>query len=87
MLHVGCALGSLGTIWAVSVRARRLRPLLDRSSARVTVLEPGLVLIRGALPMAAQLRIAADIFEFGHAQRRFWSEEQQKGSGERKAPL
>ena len=77
-----CAvLGAAAALLALLARERARhtsQPLLDRSRAVVQVLQPGLVLIRGALPMAAQLRIARDVFEYGHGSqhRRWWSEEE-----------
>ena len=55
----------------------------DFSAAPITVLRPGLVMIKGALDMEAQLRVARDLFETGHGQRRWWAETPMSADGGR----
>ena len=75
-----------GLAWARRRARTRRRPpalagapppdLLDASAlARLEVLEPGLVLVRGALGPDAQLWVARELFALGHDGLRWWTDD------------
>ena len=58
--------------------ATHKQALLLDSNMKVTLLHPGVVLIKNALNMEAQLKVARNMFKVGHDQRRWWCESKQQ---------